>query len=78
MNLGEKLRAIRKAEHLTQPEMATAVAISLDTYKNYELARRPVGAPTLLAVSQHPQFSKYTLWMMANQTAPASGQISPL
>lgn len=78
MNLGEKLRAIRKAEHLTQPEMATAVAISLDTYKNYELARRPVGAQTLLAVSQHPQFSKYTLWMMANQTAPEAGQISPV
>lgn len=78
MTLGEKLRQIRKAEQLTQPEMAAAVSISLDTYKNYELARRrAINALELIKVTQHPRFSKYTLWMMADQTAPAAGQISP-
>ncbi len=78
MTPGEKLRQIRQAERLTQPQMATTVALSLDTYKNYELDRRPVGANALFAVTQHPQFSKYTLWLMTNQTAPAAGQVSPV
>lgn len=79
MTLGEKLRQIRHAEQLTQSDMASTVAISLDTYKNYELARRrDISALELIKITTHPRFSKYTLWMMADQTAPAAGQVSPV
>jgi transcriptional regulator with XRE-family HTH domain len=78
MSAGEKLRQIREGERLTQRQMATDLGMSLDTLKNYELARRPVGAQALFAVTQHPKFTKYTLWLMADQTAPAAGQVSPV
>ncbi len=79
MTLGEKLRLMRTSERLTQSQMAELVGLSLSSYKNYELARRlEVSALALLKITHHPIFTKYTLWLMADQTAPAAGQISPV
>ncbi|MGX5221185.1 helix-turn-helix domain-containing protein [Pseudomonas segetis] len=79
MNLGEKLRLMRTREKLTQPQMAELVGLSLDTLKNYELARRrDISGLALAKVTSHPTFTKYTLWLMADRTAPAAGQISPV
>ncbi|MGN7840786.1 helix-turn-helix domain-containing protein [Pseudomonas sp. 22490] len=79
MKLGEKLRLMRNREKLTQPQMAELVGLSLDTLKNYELARRvDISGLALAKVASHPTFTKYTLWLMADQTAPEAGQISPV
>lgn len=79
MNLGEKLRLMRNREKLTQSQMAELVGLSLDTLKNYELARRiDISGPALAKIASHPTFTPYTLWLMTGQTAPAAGQISPV
>jgi transcriptional regulator with XRE-family HTH domain len=79
MTLGEKLRLIRTSEHLTQVQMATAVDVSLDTYKNFELARRKkISALELLKITNHAHFTQYTLWLMTGQTIPEAGQICPV
>ncbi|BBT15134.1 hypothetical protein WP8S17C03_11830 [Metapseudomonas otitidis] len=79
MKLGEKLRLIRAREQLTQGQMAELVGLSVDTLKNYELARRrEISALALLKVTTHPLFTKYTLWLMADQVAPEAGQVSPV
>lgn len=74
---GEKLKAIRKAEGMTQRDFATVLGIGLGTIKNYETGQKGVGAPILDKVANHPQFTKYTLWLMTGSIAPESGQISP-
>ncbi|MEZ0507314.1 helix-turn-helix domain-containing protein [Pseudomonas sp. Env-44] len=79
MSIGEKLKLIRMREQLTQTEMCEATGIRLETWKGYEYGRRKTAASSeLLKVTQHPQFTKYTLWLMTDQTIPEAGQISPV
>ncbi|HBL7241544.1 TPA: helix-turn-helix transcriptional regulator [Serratia liquefaciens] len=75
---GEKLKAIRKSEGMTQSDFALAAGIGLGTIKNYETGQKGVGAAILDKVVNHPQFKKYTLWLMTGDVAPEIGQISPV
>lgn len=75
---GEKLKSIRKAEGMTQSDFAETLGIGLSTIKNYETGLKGVGATILDKVANHPQFTKYTLWLMTGSIAPESGQISPV
>ncbi|WP_435954088.1 helix-turn-helix domain-containing protein [Dryocola sp. BD626] len=78
MTLGLKLREIREAEGLTRGEMAELTKIPVPTMKRYETGRiSKIGSDTLTRFTMHPRFKKYTLWLMADQIAPESGQISP-
>lgn len=76
-NLEQKLRAIRKSEGITQKDMADMVGMSLGTIRNYETGFNTVGIQTIQTIVQHPRFTKYTLWLMTGNTAPAAGQVSP-
>ncbi|MBS7559374.1 helix-turn-helix transcriptional regulator [Pseudomonas sp. RC4D1] len=77
MELAEKLKAIRLKEGLTQAELCEATGISLSSYKKYELALRiEVSSVALLKITRHQRFKKYVLWLMADETAPACGQVS--
>lgn len=79
MSLGEKLRLIRTRERLTQVEICEAAGIKLETWKGYEYGRsKTVASSELLKITQHPQFIKYTMWLMTGQTIPEAGQISPV
>lgn len=79
MNLGEKLRLIRTRERLTQSEMCELSKIGINTWKGYEYGRsKTVASSELLKITQHPQFTKYTMWLMTGQTIPEAGQISPV
>ncbi|EEJ8448067.1 helix-turn-helix transcriptional regulator [Salmonella enterica] len=73
----QKLRAVRKAERLTQQALSDMTGISLGTIKNYERGFNSVGLQTVESILKIPSLQKYTLWLMTGQTAPASGQISP-
>ncbi|MBJ2066975.1 MULTISPECIES: helix-turn-helix domain-containing protein [Serratia] len=77
MNIAQKLRAIRKAEGLTQAKFCEISGIALGTVKNYEGGHQEPGLHVVLQVTNARQFAKYTLWLMNNQTAPESGQIAP-
>ncbi|WP_174888803.1 helix-turn-helix domain-containing protein [Candidatus Williamhamiltonella defendens] len=66
---GKKLKAVRLNEGMTQIEFAHVLGIGLGTIKNYESGIRGVGLVILDKVTNHPKFSKYTLWLMTNSTA---------
>ncbi|MFQ6246983.1 helix-turn-helix domain-containing protein [Yersinia enterocolitica] len=76
-NYGKKLRSIRKAEQLTQAAMSSITGVALSAIKNYETQGVDVGLSIIERVLAIPQFQKYTLWLMTNNTAPESGQIAP-
>lgn len=40
-------------------------------------AREDASSGELLKITQHPQITKYTMWLMTGQTIPEAGQISP-
>ncbi|MCS2169071.1 helix-turn-helix domain-containing protein [Scandinavium sp. TWS1a] len=77
MNLAQKLRAIRKAEGLTQAKFCEISGIALGTLKNYEGGHQEPGIQVVMQVTNSKQFEKYTLWLMTGNTAPQAGQISP-
>ncbi|ECD9466767.1 helix-turn-helix transcriptional regulator [Salmonella enterica subsp. diarizonae] len=73
----QKLREIRKSEGLTQVEFSKMLGIALSTVKNYERGDKEVGLSIIDKVTNHPQFEKYTTWLMNGKTNEAAGQISP-
>ncbi|MFD3230663.1 helix-turn-helix domain-containing protein [Rahnella aceris] len=77
MNIAQKLRAIRKAEGLTQVKFCEISGIALGTLKNYEGGHQDPGLQVVMQVTNTKQFDKYTLWLMTDKTAPEAGQISP-
>lgn len=77
MNLAEKLRAIRKAEGLTQMKFSEISGIAQGTIKNYESGQSEPGLQIVLRITNAPQLQKYTLWLMTDKTAPKAGQIAP-
>ncbi|WP_182853246.1 helix-turn-helix domain-containing protein [Arsenophonus endosymbiont of Aleurodicus floccissimus] len=70
---GKKLKAVRLSEGMTQIEFSHVLGIGLGTIKNYGAGIRGVGLVILDRVTNHPKFSKYTLWLMTNSTAPEYG-----
>ncbi|UDQ80179.1 helix-turn-helix domain-containing protein [Erwinia rhapontici] len=76
-NYGQKLRAIRMAEGLTQPQMAQATGISLGAIKNYETQGVDIGLSIINRILDVERFQKYALWLMIGKTSEAAGQIAP-
>lgn len=77
MELGEKLKAMRRKEGMTQAQLCEATGLSLSSYKKYELGLRiEVSYVAMQKIALHPSFKKYTLWLMTDETAPECGQIS--
>ncbi len=77
MDFAAKFKLIRKAERLTQKEFCELLGFSESTFRKYEAGFIEVGAPALLKIANHPRFTKYTLWLMTDQTASECGQVSP-
>ncbi|HDS3242290.1 TPA: helix-turn-helix transcriptional regulator [Klebsiella aerogenes] len=77
MNIGQKLKAVRKAEGLTQKKFSEISGIALGTLKNYEGGYKDPGIQVVSQVVNTPLFKKYTLWIMTDETAPQAGQIAP-
>ncbi|AVY99417.1 transcriptional regulator [Lelliottia sp. WB101] len=75
--LAEKMKAIREAEGLSQSKFSEITGISISTIKKYETGVKDPGSRTLLKVTTHPEYKKYTMWLMSDETNEAAGQISP-
>lgn len=75
--LGDKVKVIRKSEGLSQSDFCELTGISISTVKKYETGVIEPGGTTLMKITKHPQFKKYTMWLMTGDTAPEAGQISP-
>ncbi|MBY4841007.1 helix-turn-helix transcriptional regulator [Pantoea sp. DY-5] len=74
---GNKIRAIRMAEGMTQAAMAKECGLPLGSFKNIESDSNHVGLSTIERIVRTAKFEKYTLWMMIGKTTEAAGQISP-
>lgn len=77
MKISQKIRAIRKAEGLTQIKFCELLQLPLSTLKNYEGDHSNPALSTILQITNHPRFEKYTLWLLNDKTAPEAGQIAP-
>lgn len=78
MDLPAKMKALRTREGLTQTEFCDVVGISLSSWKKYEAGITDMGLSPFLKIANHPRFKKYALWLTTGDSAPDSGQISPL
>ncbi|HGJ5855626.1 helix-turn-helix domain-containing protein [Arsenophonus nasoniae] len=74
---GEKLKSIRHAEGLTQPEFSKLTGISLGAIRNYETGQSGVGLNVIDRIVKHPKLKKYTMWLMMDEINPEVGQIEP-
>ena len=74
---GNKLRAIRMAEGMTQFAFSIECGISLGKIKNIEAGTNGVGLSTVERIVRTEKFEKYTLWLLMGKTTEAAGQISP-
>lgn len=77
MNMGQKIKVIRKAEGLTQSKFCEISGMALSTLKNYEGGHAEPGLQSVMLLTRCKQFEKYTLWLMTDKTAPEAGQIAP-
>lgn len=68
---------MREAEGLSQAKFCKIIDLPLSTLKKYETGNFEPGGNALLKITTHPQFQKYTLWLMTDKTAPQAGQIAP-
>ncbi|MFP2770830.1 helix-turn-helix domain-containing protein [Oceanisphaera sp. KMM 10153] len=75
--VGKKIRQIREAMGLSRPRFAELIQVPPTTLKNYELGYREVGGAFLVALAQHPDLHKFTLWLLSDQTIESVGQVSP-
>ncbi|WGL94100.1 helix-turn-helix domain-containing protein [Arsenophonus nasoniae] len=77
MNMGQKIKFIRKAENLTQSAFCKLLKMPLNSLKKYEAQHSNPNLNAIMKIAQHPKFEKYALWLINDNTAPESGQISP-
>ncbi|MGJ3446874.1 helix-turn-helix domain-containing protein [Enterobacter sp. PTB] len=77
MTLSEKIREIRKAEGLSKPKFSELTGIPLSTLDKYDMGKFEPSGSALMKITLNPQFKKYSLWLMTDETAPEAGQISP-
>ncbi len=77
MQIHEKLKAIRKAEGLTQIDVCQLLDFSISTLKKYETGVIEPGASALMKYTSHPRFKKYAYWLTTDETMPEVGHISP-
>ncbi|EBH8628334.1 helix-turn-helix transcriptional regulator [Salmonella enterica] len=78
--IGKKIRAIREAEGLTRTQFFELTGILETVQKSYETGKREnIGIETVMKITNHPRFEKYTLWLMSEEgkTNESAGQVSP-
>ncbi|HIF9180381.1 TPA: helix-turn-helix domain-containing protein [Photobacterium damselae] len=77
MAFEKKLKAIIKEERYTQRQFAEMVGIPLSSLVNYLSGRREPPYSVVVKIVTHPNFSKYTIWLMGGDIQPGSGQVCP-
>ncbi|WP_334473630.1 helix-turn-helix transcriptional regulator [Arsenophonus sp. PmNCSU2021_1] len=77
MKMSQKIKAIRKAEGLTQITFCKITGIALSSLKNYEGGHAEPGLQPILQITNTSLFEKYTFWLMTDKVKPEAGQIEP-
>ena len=77
-SLGHKLKQIRDKEGLSRTQFFDLTGIPTNTLKNWESGKnKTVASDKLELITRNPILKKYSLWLVTDETAPESGQISP-
>ncbi|WP_193162907.1 helix-turn-helix domain-containing protein [Enterobacter ludwigii] len=76
INYAPKLRAIRKAEKLTQKLFAELAGVSISAVRGYESGHKLARSEVMERVLMVPQFQKYTLWLLHGSTQNVARQVS--
>lgn len=77
IDFAQKLRAMRRAEKITQQKFSEITGIALGSIKQYETGHQPARADIAFRVLQCDVFEKYTMWLLHDKTFPQAGQVSP-
>lgn len=80
ISIGKKIRELRESEGLTRTQFFELTGILETVQKSYETGKREnIGIETVMKITNHPRFEKYTLWLMSEEgkTNEAAGQVSP-
>ena len=73
MNIGEKIRLLRKTENLTQEAFSNLLNCGHTSVRGYEYGKRKPNHDFMKKLCQ--QFPEYTLWLMTGKTS--GDQIDP-
>ncbi|EAQ6104374.1 XRE family transcriptional regulator [Salmonella enterica subsp. diarizonae] len=79
-SIGKKIREIRETEGLTRKQFFELTGIPETAQKNYERGvTEKIGIDTVMKITNHPRFKKYTLWLMSedDEAYSEAEQISP-
>ncbi len=77
-NIGETSRYSQGRGINTKKNFCELSGLALSSLKNYEGGHKEPGLQIVKQVVNTPLFKKYTLWIMTDEIAPESGQISPV
>lgn len=72
----EKIKAIRKAEDLSQSDLAEMSGIAWGTIRNIE-QQGTFSYSKMGPIFDIPRIKRYLMWFFYNETNPRLGQISP-
>ena len=75
--ISEKLALIRESERLNRRQFAEITCVPYTSLTYYESGRTTPPTDVTMKILQHPRFTKYTMWFIADQTSPEAGQIAP-
>lgn len=78
MDFNEKLKALRKAEGVTQSQLADITGLPLSNLKKIEAGYHEPGWRFVSQITSNHRFKKYALWLITDDIAPEIGQISPV
>ncbi|MGR5241791.1 helix-turn-helix domain-containing protein [Photobacterium damselae] len=77
MTFGKRLKALIKEERYSQRAFAEIVGIPLRSIENYLSDRQEPTYSAIVKIVTNPKFSQYTMWLLAGQVEPDSGQVCP-
>ncbi|EPU5151300.1 TPA: helix-turn-helix domain-containing protein [Salmonella enterica] len=78
ISIGKKIRELRESEGLTRTQFFELTGILETVQKSYETGKREnIGIETVMKITNHPRFKKYTLWLMTGDLAASTVQIAP-
>ncbi|WP_186809358.1 helix-turn-helix domain-containing protein [Aliivibrio fischeri] len=77
MTIQKRLKALIKEERYSQKTFAEMIGIPLRSLENYISGRQDPGSAVMVKITNHPEFKKYTLWLMTGDSEQGFIQTSP-
>lgn len=73
----QRLRAAIREEVLTQKALAIELEMPLRTLEDYLSGKTKLSGELMFRITNHPRFTKYTLWLMTGRISSTEDQVAP-